>query len=459
MRPIFQGQLHFFDPCGQHPYSRILDKISTILDSKPEIARQAWDDLTKGKKKKSTETGRRSLSADQVVRIAILMRINGSSYRDIVHELEDSRSGGRFARMGLGSTIPKKSAIQKDVKCLSPEIWEMINKLLVAFAADERIELGRKTRTDTTVVEANIHHPTDSSLLVDCIRVVTRLIEQALIALDIELEYTDHTGRSKRRNLDINNLSGKRNAARRRKQAYQDLLEISRCVFDYGRGAVNKLLAYEGSINDMVTAKLLAEELDRVLSLMQTVIDQTHRRVLQGESVPAQEKIVSIFEDHADIICKDNRDTYFGHKICLTTGASSLVTDLVIEKGNPADSTMVERSIERHKELYGSPPQKVSFDGGFASQVNLKIAKKLGVKDVMFHKKRGLAVEDMTSSPWIFKMLRRFRAGIEGIISALKRDFGLKRCHWRGEQGFHSYVWTGVVAFNLVTIAKHLLKL
>lgn len=174
------------------------------------------------------------------------------------------------------------------------------------------------------------------------------------------------------------------------------------------------------------------------------------------QKVPASDKLVSIFEKHTDIIIKDGYQTFFGHKVCLTGGASSLIIDCVIEDGNPADSTLVKRSIERQTDIYGRAPRQTSFDGGFASKDNLKTAKELGVKDAAFHKKCGLEITDMVKSPWVFKRLRNFRAGIEGCISTLKRAFGMGRCTWRGLDGFKSYVCASVVSFNAIVIARHL---
>jgi len=128
------------------------------------------------------------------------------------------------------------------------------------------------------------------------------------------------------------------------------------------------------------------------------VIDQAERRVLKGETLPPAEKLVSIFEPHTDIIVKDRRDTYFEHKVVLTGGASDLLTDLVVEKGNPADSSLAEKMIVRQKEIYGRAPRQAAFDGGFASKDNLKDIKALDVKDVAFHKKRGLKIDDMAKS-------------------------------------------------------------
>jgi IS5 family transposase len=185
------------------------------------------------------------------------------------------------------------------------------------------------------------------------------------------------------------------------------------------------------------------------------VIAQATRRVLHGESVPAPEKLVSLFETHTDVIVKDRRDTYYGHKIFLTGGASGLILDCVIPKGNPADSTWTVPMLRRQGALFGRPPRQASFDGGFASADNLAAAKALPVRDVCFSKKRGLAVLEMVKSSWVYRKLRDFRAGIESGISLLKRVFGLARCVWKGAVGFHAYVRTAVLAANLLTLARH----
>jgi IS5 family transposase len=177
--------------------------------------------------------------------------------------------------------------------------------------------------------------------------------------------------------------------------------------------------------------------------------------VLHGESVPAPEKLVSLFETHTDVIVKDRRDTYYGHKIFLTGGASGLILDCVIPKGNPADSTWTVPMLRRQGALFGRPPRQASFDGGFASADNLAAAKALPVRDVCFSKKRGLAVLEMVKSSWVYRKLRDFRAGIESGISLLKRVFGLARCIWKGAVGFHAYVRTAVLAANLLTLARH----
>jgi IS5 family transposase len=198
----------------------------------------------------------------------------------------------------------------------------------------------------------------------------------------------------------------------------------------------------------------LSKDLKATVDIALRVIDQTEKRVLDGLSVPAAQKVVSIFEPHTDVIVKDRRDTFYGHKVCLSGGGSNLITDCVIEDGNPADSQLVKKMLNRHNEIYGQYPLKVAFDGGFASKDNLVIAKGMEIKDVCFSKKRGLQVEDMCRSQWVYNRLRRFRAGIESAISWIKRCFGFARCTWKGLRSFKSYVWASIVSANLLVIAR-----
>jgi IS5 family transposase len=195
-------------------------------------------------------------------------------------------------------------------------------------------------------------------------------------------------------------------------------------------------------------------ELERYIDLARQVIAQTERRVLKGESVPAAEKIVSIFEPHTDIIVKDRRETYYGHKVCLSVGASNLITDCVITAGNPADTELTLTMLDRQHEIYGRYPLKVALDGGFASKANLAAAKERQIKDVCFAKKRGLEVEAMCRSQWVYNRLRRFRAGVESVISWIKRCLGFDRCTWKGPHSFESYVWLSTVTANLITLAR-----
>jgi IS5 family transposase len=384
--------------------------------------------------------------------------LNGFSYRALAFHLADSRSYQTFCRLGLLDKLPTKSALQANLKALKPATLEAINRMLLGAAQQAKVEMGRTVRTDCTVVESNIHDPKDSELLWDCVRVLSRLLGRArdLLGTD-KVEFGNRTRRAKRRRKEIAYAKNDQE----RQPAYQDLLRITTEV--YGQGLkVRDVLRGAQVLNNLglleaLAAKRVAEELDRFLPLTQRVMDQTQRRVLEGESVPAGEKIVSIFEDHTDIIRKDRRETLYGHKICLTSGASSLILDCKVLEGNPADSTLAKVMVERQSEIYSRPPRQIVFDGGFASKMNLSEIKALGVQDVAFSKGRGLAIGDMVKSTWVYRRLRDFRAGIEGNISFLKRVFGLDRCTWKSRPSFQSYVWGSILSFNLLVLARHLL--
>jgi IS5 family transposase len=164
--------------------------------------------------------------------------------------------------------------------------------------------------------------------------------------------------------------------------------------------------------------------------------------------------LVSLFDEHAGIIVRGSRNTEYGHKLNLTTGKHGMILDLVIDAGNPADSDRLLPMLERHVAFYGRAPRQAAADGGFATHNYLSTAKAWGVSDMAFNKKAGLRIEDMVRSKWVYRKLSNFRADIEASISCLKRAYGLARCTWRGLDHFKSYVWSSVVAYNLVLFTR-----
>jgi IS5 family transposase len=450
MRKKYQKQMSLMITRIDHPHAEELENISQILDSNPIINEWVLQDLTRDKV--LTDTGAEGMTAEQVIRTAIIKQMEGYSYEELAFHLLDSICYRSFCRIGIADKGYQKSALCANIKAISPETWEAINRIMVAYGQDNKMENGKESRIDCTVVSSNIHDPTDSSLLCDSVRVLTRMLGKIKERFaDINISYSDHTKRAKRRMLGIMNTKSKK--VRRKK--YQDLLKVTHDTVIYAQKALSLLEspAFE-SIYLFDTAQNMADELREILRLTQKVIDQTTRRVIHGESVPASDKIVSIFEPHTDIIVKDHRDTFYGHKVCLSGGSSNLITDCLILDGNPADSDLAGQMLDRHKEIYGHYPLKAALDGGFASKENLKSAKGKGIKDVCFAKKRGLEEEDMCRSLWVYKRLRRFRAGIESGISWLKRCFGFSRCTWKSLRSFKSYVWASIVSANLLTLAR-----
>lgn len=439
MRNKIQDQLAIVYPFVAHEHARELRRISDLLDEIPMAAALVYDDLVAHEP--AVSTGRPGLSGDEVLRLLILKQMNGFSYEELAFHLADSRCYRAFCGFGIDEKSPGKSSLQDNIKRIEPETLELINRLVLASAADLKVEKGRVVRVDCTVVESNIHHPTDSSLLYDGVRVLVRLLKRG--RKQTGMKFTNHGKRAKRRALEILNAKGKK----KRTKLYRDLLKVTKSTVEMA----------ERMVMAGCRAKVRSDLL-HYLPLVRQVISQTERRVLLGEKVPADDKIVSLFEPHTDIIIKDRRETYYGHKICLASGKSGLFLDCVIEAGNPSDSTLAVGMVERQAVIYGQPPKQVAFDGGFASQENLSKLKQAKVQDVVFHKKRGLEVTAMAKSSWVFKKLRNFRAGIEGMISFLKRCFGAGLCTWRGLESFKSYVWGSVVSANLLILARHTME-
>ena len=451
MRTTIHAQLALVPAQIRHERGREYAEVSAVLDATPEVLDLVLADLLLGK---SPDTGRPGMSAEQVVRGLVVRQAESFSYEQLAFHVEDSSTFRRFCRIGVADDVPDANTWQDNVKRLTPATLEAINAAIVGVAKEEKVEDGKKVRGDCTVVETDIHHPTDSSLLWDCVRVLTRLL-LVLREAGVDLVFSNHTRRAKRRAFGIDNARG----AKKRLPLYRDLLKVTKKTVGYAQRAVEQVSEgwgpVDGDVATLCEVLGAVEEMRHVIELAYLVIDQTECRVLRGETVPAEEKVFSIFEPHTDIVVKGNRGPEFGHKVFLSTGASGLVLDCIVLEGNPADSTLVDQFIERHVQAFGSVPKQTAFDGGFTSKDNLARLKEAGVKDALFHKKRGLSVSDMVRSTWVYRQLKGFRAGIESTVSWLKRCFGWTRCRWRGFESFVSYTWASVVTANLFVFARH----
>jgi transposase, IS5 family len=435
-------QATIFDVFAAHEIGRELKAVSQWLDEHRALLGLASGDL---RRHGLQETGRHGLPAEAVLRCALLKQYRQLSYEELAFHLEDSASFRAFARLPLSWT-PKKSVLHKTISAITAASWEVINRAVVSSAQQGKLESATMVRIDSTVTQALMHAPTDSSLLWDAVRVMVRLLRQASALPGAPaIVWRNHRRLAKKRALAIQYSRGKE----RKAKLYQDLIAATRATVAALQHAGQRLAACAA-----LEAEVWRGQVRHYLPLIERVITQTERRVLGGEALPAGDKLVSLFEPHADIIVKSGRGVHYGHKINLATGRSGLILDVVVEAGNPADAERFLPMLERHIERHGTPPRQTACDGGFASLDNLRQAKALGVHDVAFHKKRGLTIEAMVKSRWVYRKLRNFRAGIEANISCMKRAFGLARCTWRGLPHFKAYVWSSVVAYNLTLIAR-----
>jgi len=443
MRRTHKKQLPLKETTSDYPKVKELEKIGMILNQNSNIYDLVLQDLSTS----THATGATWMGAEQILKAAIIKQMEGFSYEALAFHLADSKTYRNFCGLQYA-----KSTLNGAIKTISAQTWESVNSILIASAATEKIESGRKIRIDCTVVESNIHTPFDSELLWDGVRVLTRLLNQAKGELDnFQPRFVDHTRRSKRRRLGILNAKD----TKQRKKLYKDLIKMAGETVGSAESALRSLDDFHASTPEQAAlGAWVKTQIAHYLPLVRQVICQAARRVLHGESVPASEKLVPIFEPHIDIIKKDRHDTYYGHKVCLTGGVSNLILDCQILSGNPADSTLTREMLELQKQLYSRLPLKVALDGGFASRENLEIAKEQGIMDVCFAKGRGLEENDMCRSPYVYKALRKFQAGIESGISWLKRSFGFNRCIWKGHESFKSYAWASIVSANLLTLAR-----
>lgn len=449
MRKRIVSQLALFDQSIHHLTSLIrpsvvLRKMDRVLSENPEIVDLIHADLTSN----ASEVGANGMSAEQVLRTAILRQMKRYSWRELADRLHDGISMRWFTRFYSAET-PHFTTLQKAVTAISDESWQQINDLLVEFAKENKIEKGRTLRTDTTVVETNASYPRDSRLLWDGIRVLTRIMARIRHQRpDIDFGFANRKRKSKRLCYQITLVKGPK-ADKTRRKLYRRLIKVANEVFDMGCRCYHQL-----SGRDDVPKEYW--QLDHYLTMMAPAIDQCERRILKGENVDACEKIVSIFEEHTDIIRrgKSSSSTEFGHKVLFAAGKTGLITQYKVLLGNPGDGDFLPEIIATHKKQFGRPPHGISADRRFFSDDNEAMAYREGVKQVSICKPgyRNKQRKQIEKERW-FRNLQKFRAGIEGIISTLMRGYGLKRCIWKGWEAFKRYVALSIVTYNLRKIA------
>ena len=434
----------------------VLQAIADFLDDHEEMIEAIRGDLRRALK--NPDTGRNGLTAQQVLRSLILMRVKNWDYRELCERIADGYTLRQFTGFYC-QPVPKHDAFQRAFVRLTPETLRTVNELLVQAAVALRLEDGKKLRVDTTVVQTDVHHPTDNTLLWDVVRVVTRLVDQLADVIERRIKGFCNRTRAARRRMQA--LQRMTTTQRRERQTgkYRELIGIAEEVVERARAALRHTRKVRGKdpLSELAIEQL-RKEIERNCGLGDRVIDQARRRVLEGEQVPNAEKIYSIFEPHTDLIKRGKVRTpvEFGHKVFLAESAQGLITQYQVLKGNPSDEDHVEPSLHRHKEAFGSAPELYGSDRGFYSDRNLTSCERSGVKIVCIPQRGGKKTperEAYEKSP-AFKKGQRFRAGIEGRISVLFRGRGMKRCLAEGCERFELLVGAAVLANNLMTIAS-----
>ena len=442
MRETRVAQISIFENYAQHEFAERLLKISNIIDRWPEILTLIEKDLTDKPKK---NVGRKGLTVENVLRCLFLKQTLQISYQQLAFHLADSMTYRSFARLA-DDFFPKKSALQATIRKITPETLEKIHILISQSLLNKNEISLEKIRIDSTVVKSNIAPPSDSQLLEDAVRVISRYLAKSHDTNHVKIRFTDKRKAAKSLAFRIFNA---KNAEK--ETLYPELLKLVRIVLKQASRGLDKV--FLEALNTPATQQWQAD-VKHYRDLMLKVINQTERRVIQKEKVPTAEKIVSIFEPHTDVIVKGYRDIQYGHKINLASDRSGFITYLRIETGNPADSERFLPVLKAHEKQFGRLPKAVACDGGYASKANVESGRNMGVKHVVFHKRVGISYQLMGVKKKTFISLRNFRAGIEGNISELKRAYGASKAMWKKESGFQAFVWSSVICYNLVRLSR-----
>lgn len=454
--PDFCAILHFVGNLDEE-----LAAIDQLL-SEPKLLKLVEADLSQ-RYPKTTQTGRNSTPVEVIVRMLVLKHLRSISYSKTIKAVNESIALRQFCRVYF-NPLPDKSTLMRWANLITVETLRQFNQRVTSYATQLQITQGKKMRTDGTVVETNIHFPSDNSLLVDGVRVLTRLLQQArklLLAHNCSLNAQlfrnrNRTARRISRRIDSLSRTRTQRGSEQRKQAYEKLLEVAQASLKQAQG-VQRFLQNIKSL----PAEKLTQALRLFIPRVIQVIDQTHRRVFQLQKVPSSEKLVSIFESHSDIICrgKTNVLVEFGHKVWLDEVDGGIISNYRVLYGNPHDTQQWCNSLEQHLQQFSHPPQQASADRGVFSQPNETFAKELGVQQIILPKSGYKSQQrQQQEKQRYFRQGRYWHNGVEGRISYLKRGFGFKRCLYHGKLGFERWVGWGVMAHNLTVMARSLVK-
>jgi len=433
-----------------------LKKIDGYLEDE-KLYRLIKKDLSQ-RRPKTTETGRNSTPVDVILRMLVVKRLYGSSYEETERQVSDSLRLRQFCRVYL-NTVPDDTTLIRWANLIQPKTLEKFNQRIVQLAIERKVTRGRKMRTDGTVVESNIRPPSDGRLLADSIRVLARSVARGQTILKVakqkvleKFEDFTQTAKGLARKIGETLRSKKETAQVAGRQPYEQLLAMTSQTIGWAVQTQKQLQK-----QSQPKAKRLAETLNTFIPRVRQVIDQATRRVLQGEQVPAAEKIVSLFEEHTDIICrgKEAKPVEYGHKLWLNEVEGGIVSHYRVLDGNPSDEKQWKPSLKAHIKTFQQPPVQASADRGLASEPNEQLAHDLGVQHVILPK-RGYCSKarlKLEHKAWFVKG-RHWHAGIEGRISVLKRAHGLGRCLAHGLSGFHCWVGWGVITGNLAVLGR-----
>ena len=443
-------------------YFRRYAAIDRILRETPAVLDLAHRDLKKPLAAERKRDRKFDYTSETVLRMVIVQKIEAESQRGLVIRIDDSCFLRRFVGIHNGKMM-NYTTYCKLKNAIRPETWKRINRALTESAVEAERISGEQLRLDTTAVETNIHYPSDSSLLWDTYRVLARLVRAAR---DIDPDAVgdrrlqDRT--AKRHMTWISRKAGKkRTGSSALKERYQALFGLAEGLLAWADDVATALRqgleqnAYDYEV--ALFAELVAEDLEHYLPLGRKVLDQAQRRILYGEEVPATEKLYSIFEEHTELLKrgKARKPIEFGHMVHFQQVEGKYITDYEVFARKPNEHTLVDPVLESHRALFGTDPDELSADKGYYESMGklTRLGETIGVVSIG-KKGRRSETEVRRESSEAFRAAQRFRAGIEGSISFLKRALRLARCFNKGWKHFVATVGATVFAHNLLVLAR-----
>lgn len=412
--------------------------IDTILSLHPEIYEIVKKDF-KGSTRKSL--GRQDVpTIEQILRGALYKEMKTLTYRELAYAQHDSRICALFVKLDGRKPI-SFTVWQKYISMIKAETLEQVMIVINKIAQAEGLDDFSKARTDSTAIETNIHYPTNNSLMWDCIKTFDRLLVKLAEETGGVITARRYKKQAKKHFAKINNTK----PGEKRQETFEKQLKLLRTSMNQAEAALVAMTSLRYADD---AALALAKGIKTLLPKAEKVYGMTHRHEILGEKVPNEDKLFSIFEDHTDIIVKGRREATFGHKINLATGASMLIIDCKILDGNPGDTQAYGGVLDRIKENYGVVPRAMTTDGGYASLSNQQLAIKKGIVNIVFNKIVG-SLRNLTSSKSMETRLKKWRGGIEAVISNFKRGFDMFRCEWKTRPHFNAKIYWSAIAYNI----------
>ncbi len=467
MRPKFEAQREFEFPTSSlkltREYYAKYETISKILDAKPEIVDLAHRDLRRALiASNPSRPARVRFTTEHVLRLLIVQSLEGLSLRQVVVRVDDSPALRQFVRLE-SKPMMDFTTLDKLKNALRPETWKKIHHGLARHAVSENQITGDRLRLDTTAVETNIHWPTDSTLLWDSYRVLARLIERARgVDAGVVGSGRLHPRRAKREALAITRAAAQKGRrARSLQRPYRRRLGRVEGILSWAasvaHGLADGIASQRYGAWAHAQAEGLVEELAHFHALGERVVDQTRRRVLQGESVPNDEKHFSLFEPHTELLKrgKAGKDIEFGHMIQIQQVGEKFITDYAVYDKKPVEPTLLVPALAAHRDLFGANPSELTADKGYYQNMETLRALEKEIEVVSIAKKgpRTQAETEREQDP-LFRHAQAFRAGVEGSISFLKRMLRLARCFNKSWEHYVATVGQTIFAHNLLVLAR-----